>query len=189
MVSEQQNEGGPPLEEKHYTICTITQCPTVTAHCGKRYKALLDSGAGISLVRYDLYEQIPEKLKTSQAASPVKLSTADGSEMTTLGYTKLKLRIADFSFHHYFIVCDSLPDAEILLGIDVQRKYAFNHTRDKDRNCYIQRDGKFLAYTLNTTPRTNNARVKSTLKIPPRHNGRVPVKITGHTIHGIPRTS
>ena len=32
------------------TIAHITDCPTIIVHAGKRYKALMDSGAAISLL-------------------------------------------------------------------------------------------------------------------------------------------
>ena len=40
---------------KHVTIALIMDCPTITVHMGKCYKALIDSGAGFSLVRYSTY--------------------------------------------------------------------------------------------------------------------------------------
>ena len=50
------------------------------------------------------------------------------------------------------------------------------------KNCYIQRDGKFLTYTRTCEQKARIGIVKLTLKIPPRHNGVVPIKITGQTI-------
>ena len=41
--------------------------------------------------------------------------------MTALGMTALHLRIAEFRFTHNFIICDRLPDTEIIFGIDVQK--------------------------------------------------------------------
>ena len=55
---------------------------------------------------------------------------------------------------------------------------------DKERNCYIQRDGKFLTYTRNCEQKTTVGTVKSSLKILPRHNGVIPIKITGPVIEG-----
>ena len=51
-------------------------------------------------------------------------------------------------------------------------------------NCYIQSEGRILAYTRNCEQKVNVAIVKSTLKILPRHNGIVPMKTKGHTIKG-----
>ena len=50
------------------------------------------------------------------------------------------------------------------------------------KNCYIQRDGKFLTYTGTCEQKAILGIVKLTLKIPPRQNGVVPIKITGQKI-------
>ena len=42
--------------------------------------------------------------------------------MTELGIKALHLRIEDFKFSHIFIICDRLPDTEILFGIVIQKK-------------------------------------------------------------------
>ena len=64
--------------------------------------------------------------------------------MTALGMTALHLRIAEFKFPHNFVICDKLLDTEIFIGIDIQKKFSFSYAWDKEKNCYIQRDGKFL---------------------------------------------
>ena len=109
-----------------------------------------------------------------------KWNTADGSPMTALGMTALQLRIADFKFTHNFIICDRLPDTEILFGIDIQKKISLSYVWDKEKNCYIQKGGRFLTYTRNCEQKATIGIVKTTLKIPPRHNGIVPIKIKGH---------
>ena len=75
-----------------------------------------------------------------------KLNTTDHSPMTALGMTALHLRIAEFKLTHYFIICNRLPDTEIIFGIDIQKKCSLSYACDKEKNCYIQRDGKFLTY-------------------------------------------
>ena len=50
------------------------------------------------------------------------------------------------------------------------------------KNCYIQKDSKFLTDTQNCKYKATIGIVKSTLKIPPRYNGIIPIKIKGHTI-------
>ena len=76
-----------------------------------------------------------------------KLNTADGSPMMALGITALHLRIVDFKFTHNFIICDRLPDTEIPFGIDIQKKISLSYAWDKEKNCYIQKDSRFLTYT------------------------------------------
>ena len=51
------------------------------------------------------------------------------------------------------------------------------------KNCYIQRDGKFLTHTRNCKQKATIGIVKLTLKIPPGHNGVIPIKITGQAIN------
>ena len=77
-----------------------------------------------------------------------------------------------------------LPDTEILFGIDIQKKCSLSYAWIKDKNCYKQKDSQFLTYTINCEQKATIQIVKSTLKIPLRHNGIVPIKIKGHTIKG-----
>ena len=80
---------------------------------------------------------------------------------------------------HNFIICNQLPDTELIFSIDIQKKFSLSYAWDKDQQCYIQCNGRFLAFTHATTPKATIGTTKSTLKIPPRHNGLVPIKISG----------
>ena len=110
---------------------------TITVHAGKCYKALIDSGAAISLIRYLTYKLIDDSFKTPIQPTTTTLNIADGSLVSALGMTVLHLRIADFKFTHNFIICDKLPDTDIIFGIDVQMKFSVSYTWDKETNCYI----------------------------------------------------
>ena len=129
------------------TIAHITDCPTITVHAGKCYKALIDSGAAISLLRYSTYKKIEDCYKTPIQPTTAKLNTADGFPMSAIGTMELHLRIAEFKLTHNFIICDQFSETELIFGIDMQRKFSLSYAWDKDRNCYIQRKGKFLVYT------------------------------------------
>ena len=72
-------------------------------HAGKCYKALIDSGAAISLIRYFTYKSIDSSLKTPIQATTTKLNMADGSLMMALGMTTLHLKIANFKFNHILL--------------------------------------------------------------------------------------
>ena len=48
----------------------------------------------------------------------------------------------------------------------------------------LHTEGRFLTYTGNCKQKATIGIVKSTLQIPPRHNGIIPLKIKGHTIKG-----
>ena len=173
--------GGLPNKDT-ITIACITNCPTITVHAGKCYKALIDSGAAISLLRYSTYKKIEDCYKTPKQPTTAKLNTADGSPMTALGSTALHLQIAEFKFMHNFILCDQLPETELIFGIDIQMKFSLSYAWDKDKNCYMQRNGKFLVYTDSDDCTAMIATVKSTFRIPPRHNGVIPITISGSII-------
>ena len=151
---------------------------------GRCYKVLIDSGAAISLVRYSTYQNIDDSFKTAIQITSIQLNTVDGSPMTELGITTLKLKIADFKFIHNFIICNRLPNMKQLFGIDVQMTFTPSYAWDREKNYYIQKVGRFLTYTKNYEQKANVAVVKSALKIPPRHNGIIPIKIKGHVIKG-----
>ena len=151
-------------------------------HAGKCYKALIDSGAAISLLRYFTYKKIEDCYKTPIQPTTAKLNTADCSPMSALGAAALHLRIAKYKFTHNFIICNQLPETELIFDIDIQRKFSLSYAWDKDRNCYIQRIGKFLVYTHACDCKATIGTVKSTLRIPPQHIGVVPIKISGPII-------
>ena len=101
-------------------------CPTITVHTRKCYKALIASGVTISLIQYSMYQLIDNCFKTPIQLTTTKLKSADSSPMTALGTTVLHLRIADFKFTHNFVICDRLPDTEIIFGIDVQKNSQYH---------------------------------------------------------------
>ena len=145
-------------------------------------KALSDLGAAISLIGYSTYQHTDNSFKMPIQPTTAKLNTANSSPMTALGMTAPHLRIADFKFTHNFVLCDRLPDTEIIFRIDIQKKFLIPYAWDMDKNCYIQREGKFLTCTRNCEQKSKIGVVKSTLKIPPRPNGVVPIKITGQAL-------
>ena len=69
------------------------------------------------------------------------------SPMMALGSTALHLQIAEFKFIHNFIICDQLPETELIFGINIQKKFSLSYAWGQEKNCYIQRNGKFLVYT------------------------------------------
>ena len=98
--------------------------------------------------------------------------------MSALGAAALHLRIAEFKFALNFVICNQLPETELIFGIGIQRKFSLSYAWDKDRNCHIQSNGKFLVYTHACDHNVTIGTVKSTLRIPPHHNGVVPIKIS-----------
>ena len=105
-------------------------CLTITVHAGKCYKALIDSGTAISLIRYSTYQHIDNSFKTPIQLTTAKVNTTNSSTITALGITALHLRIADFKFTHNFVICDRLLDMEIIFGIDIQKKFSILYALD-----------------------------------------------------------
>ena len=147
-LSSEPHEWGEPNTEETITVVYMMDCLTITVHTGKHYKALIDLGAAILLIRYSTFQHIDNSFKTPIQTTTAKLNTGDGSPMSVLGMTALHFRIADFKFTHNFVICDRLPDSEIIFGIDIQKKFSISYAWNKEKkNCYIQRDGEFLTYT------------------------------------------
>ena len=61
------------------------------------------------------------------------MNTADGSPMSALGSTALHLQIAEFTFTHNFIICNQLPEMELIFGIDIQKKFSLSYAWDKEK--------------------------------------------------------
>ena len=65
-------------------------------------------------------QKIKDCYKIPIQPTTAKLNTADGSPMSALGITALHLRIAEFKFTHNFIICNQLPETELIFGIDIE---------------------------------------------------------------------
>ena len=112
-------------------------------------------------------QKIEDFYKMPIQPTTAKLNTADGSPMSVIGMAALHLRISEFKFTHNFIICDQLLETELIFGIDIQRKVSISYAFDKEKNCYIKKEGKFLTYTKNCEQKTTIGTLKLMLKIPP----------------------
>ena len=72
-------------QKRHYYSSTHNRLPHIIVHAGKCYKALIDSGATISLLRYSTYNKIEDCYKTPIQPTTAKLNMADGSLMSAIG--------------------------------------------------------------------------------------------------------
>ena len=129
------------------TVAHITDCPTIMVYTGKCYKALIDSGAAISLLRYSTYKKIEDCYKTPIQPTTGKLNTADGSPMSAIGATALHLRMAEFKFTHNFINCDHLPETKLIFGINIQRKFSLSYAWDKETATYKGKESFWFIHT------------------------------------------
>ena len=119
----------------------------VTIHAEKCFKALINSGATISVMHTSVYNMIEDHYKTSILPTAVNLRTAEGSPVSLMGKATLYLWIALFKFLHTFIICNRLLEADFLFCIDLQKQYALPFCWDSNRHFFIQREGFFLTYT------------------------------------------
>ena len=125
---------------------------------------------------------IEDCYKISILPTAVNLQTADGSPVFSIGKATLHLWIVDFKFSHTFKICNRLLITDFLFSIDLQKWHSLSYCWDSDTHLFIQREGSFLAYKRNREDLCNTALVKSMLKMPPRHNRLVPIKIKGHNL-------
>ena len=98
-----------------------------------------------------------------------------------MGKAILHLQIANFKFSHTFITCNRLLETNILFGINLQKRYSLSYCWDADRQLFMQKESSFLTYTRNEDHH-NITEVKYIPKLPPRHNGTIPIKIKGHDL-------
>ena len=122
---------GRAAKKGHYYHCRHNRLSTITVHVGKCYKALIDSGSAISLHRYSTYKKLRIATRHPIQPTTAKLNTTDGSPMSAIGTTALHLRMTEFKFTHNFIICDQLPETELIFGIDIQRKFSLSYAWDK----------------------------------------------------------
>ena len=141
--SDSHEQGGLDTQEP-VTVALIMDWPMITVHTGKHYKALINSGAVISLIRYSTYQLTDDSFKTPIQPTTTTLNTADGLPMTALGMTAFHIRIAEFKLTHNFIICERLPDTEIIFGIDLQKKFSLLYAWDKEE--LIHTEGEQISH-------------------------------------------
>ena len=166
----------------HYTIGLVSDCPTLTVHTGKRFKALISSGGAISLAHTSVYNMIEDHYKTKILPTAVNIKTVGRSSMSSLGKTTLHLCTANFKILTYFHYMWQAARNWYLFCIDIQKRYSLSYGWGSGKQIFIQREASFFTYTRNCEQQHNIAVVKSTLEILPRHNGIIPVMIKGHNL-------
>ena len=71
---------------------------------------------------------------------------------------------------------------EIIIGIDTQKKSSISYVWDKAKKTVTCKEVENSSHTQALWTEATIGIVKSTLKIPPQHNGVIPIKITGQAI-------
>ena len=164
----------------HYRPCL--RLPHSNSTHRKRFKALINSGTTITLAHTSVYNMVEDCYETNILPAVLHLKTAHGSLMSPLGKATLHLHIADFKSPHTLIICDKLPETNILFSTYLQKRYCLLYCWDSDKQLFIQREGSFFSYTRNFEQQHNITVVKYTLQVPPRHNSVIPLRIKGHNL-------
>ena len=84
--------------------------------------------------------------------------------------------------HILSLYVTQLPETDILFGIDIQKRFSLSYSWYSDKQLFIQREGSFFTYTRHCEQQHDITVMKSTLKIPTRHNGIIPFTIKGHNL-------
>ena len=74
----------------------------ITVHAGKCYKALINSGATISLLQDSTYKNIEDSYKTPIQPTTAKLNTADGSHYDSPRHDSLTFEDSGIQIHSQF---------------------------------------------------------------------------------------
>ena len=122
---------------RNYTIGPVSDCPTVTVHARKRFKALIYSCAACSIACTMVYSMTQDHYKTKILPADIHLKKADGSSMSSLDKATLHLHTAKIQVSHTFIICDKLQDTDILFGIGIQKRYSLSHSWDSNKQLFI----------------------------------------------------
>ena len=75
--------------------------------------------------------------------------------MSAIGMTALHFRITEFKFTHNFIICDQLPEVELIFGIDIQRKFSISYAWDRKKLLHSKRRKIFNIYKKLSTEGNN----------------------------------
>ena len=86
----------------------------------EKCKVLIDTGASRSFMREDYFRKIPNA-KLMPTLRNVRIRSATGRDVQTLGRTKIQFKLGVTTYASEFIVCRNLRRPAIL-GIDFLRK-------------------------------------------------------------------
>ena len=78
---------------------TLLGLPTITVNARKRFKALISSGAAISLMHMNVYNMIEDHYKTSILPIAIHLKIVDGSTMSPMGKVTSFFELLILNFH------------------------------------------------------------------------------------------
>ena len=82
---------------------------------GQKYRALVDSGAEVSIIHKKIAEQFPDT--ELMRSTEITLRTATGDSIPVIGEVDLTIRLGQKYIQHTFIVAESLTQ-DVIIGRD-----------------------------------------------------------------------
>ena len=124
---------------------------------GKRYRALVDSGAEISVLNRHIAEQFPET--ECLASTQITLRTATGDAITVAGEMEVPFRLGKKHLVHTFIVADNISRS-VIIGRDCLKAHGMkldfgsNHLVIKGERVPLENDAYLASLVRVTNQRT-----------------------------------
>jgi len=146
-----------------------------------RIQFMIDTGAAVSLVRRDVWEQVEESHSNMASWSGCRLVGAEGSTIPVRGVAKLDFTMAGILMTAEFLVTDQLS-SEAILGLDFleQNKCIINAEQHT-----VHINGKAISLGprpgKGTSPSTLHVVISERLHIPPLSE----MEVTGSTMQSV----
>ena len=118
--------------------------PAEIAH--EKCKVLIDTGASRSFMREDYFKKLPND-KLMPTLRNVRIRSATGRDVQTLGRTKAQFKLGVTTYSTEFIVCRNLRRPAIL-GIDFLRKNRLGTTWTEEGKFALQKGDNILVESI-----------------------------------------
>ena len=144
-------------------------CPQLKLNVnGQNLNAILDTGAKVTLINKQLFDQIPWKCKTPLCPSILKLRAANMSEIDNAGVSDITFKLGNTMFCHKFVVSKSLGK-EILLGVDFIFANKIKLLYHDDHSPYLEFGMGDTIDLVEKYPIDVTVKVADSVKLPPYH--------------------
>ena len=112
----------------------------------EKCKVLIDTGASRSFIREDYFKKLQDA-KLMPTLRNVRIRSATGRDVQTLGRTKAQFKLGVSTYSSEFIVCRNLRRPAIL-GIDFLRKNRLGTTRTEEGRFALQKGDDILVESI-----------------------------------------
>ena len=126
------------------TVSKSAIIPAEIAH--EKCKVLIDTGASRSFMREDYFRKLPN-VKLMPTLKNVRIRSATGRDVQTLGRTKAQFKLGVTTYSSEFIVCRNLR-RPATLGIDFLRKNRLGTTWTEEGKFALQKGDDILVESI-----------------------------------------